>query len=76
MKVTVTLKHARPRDAVAIERMYTKGVGSIYLPIVTSKQRESNLFMTTIGMQDTIGSLDYYGDFATERIKRNAEELS
>ena len=28
------------------------------------------------GLQDTTGSLDYYGDFDTERIKRNAEELS
>ena len=76
LKVTVHLKHARPRDAVAIERMYTKGVSSIYLPIVTSKQRDSNLFMTKIGLEDKVGSLDYYGDFAAERIKRNAEELS
>lgn len=76
LKVTVHLKHARPRDAVAIERMYTKGVSSIYLPIVTSKQRDSNLFMTKIGLENEKGSLDYYGDFSTERIKRNAEELS
>ncbi len=90
LKVTVSLKHARPRDAVAIERMYTKGVSAIYLPIVSSNYREEkgSLFMATegiagvdkdldyYGLQDTTGSLDYYGDFATERIKRNAEELS
>lgn len=88
LKVTVSLKHARPRDAVAIERMYTKGVSAIYLPIVSSKYRESNLFKVTEGItgpddsldyygtRDTTGSLDYYGDFANERIKRNAEELS
>lgn len=76
LKVTVSLKHARPRDAVAIERMYTKGVGAIYLPIVTNKERDSNLFRTSNGLEDKIGELDYYGDFATERIKRNAEELS
>ena len=29
--VTVTLKHARGRDAVEIGRMYTKGLGGIYL---------------------------------------------
>jgi len=31
MKVTVTLKHARSRDAVEIGRMYTKGTNGIYL---------------------------------------------
>ena len=30
LKVTVTLKHARSRDAVEISRMYTKGTSGIY----------------------------------------------
>ena len=32
IKVTVHLKHARPRDITDIGRMYTKGHGSIYYP--------------------------------------------
>ena len=31
IKVTVSLKHARSRDAIEIERMYTKGASAIYL---------------------------------------------
>ncbi|MBO5003675.1 MAG: hypothetical protein J6D03_00020 [Clostridia bacterium] len=30
LKVTVSLKHAMPRDATKIERMYTEGLGTIY----------------------------------------------
>jgi len=35
LKVSISLKHARPRDAVDISRMYTKGVSSIYNPLAT-----------------------------------------
>lgn len=31
--VKVTLKHARPRDAVEIQKMYTKGLSAIYHPM-------------------------------------------
>lgn len=31
--VKVTLKHARPRDSVEIQKMYTKGLSSIYRPM-------------------------------------------
>lgn len=33
IKVVVTLKHGRPRDAVEIEKMYTKGRSAIYKPM-------------------------------------------
>ena len=33
LKVTVQLKHAMPRDSVAIQRMYGKGRNAIYLPL-------------------------------------------
>lgn len=33
IKVTVTLKHGRPRDSVEIQKMYTKGRESIYKPM-------------------------------------------
>lgn len=72
LKVSVTLKHARPRDSVAMERMYTKGVGAIYMPLTSYKNRE-NIFREEV--KEEIGSLDYFGEFAPERIKRNADEL-
>ena len=33
IKVTVTLKHGRPRDSVEIQKMYTKGREAIYKPM-------------------------------------------
>jgi len=33
IKVTITLKHGRPRDSVEIQKMYTKGRSSIYKPM-------------------------------------------
>ena len=32
IKVTVSLKHGRPRDSVEIQKMYTKGNAAIYRP--------------------------------------------
>lgn len=72
LKVTVTLAHARPRDAVAIERMYTKGVGAIYIPL-TAYGNKGKVFKTDI--KEEVGSLDYFGEFEPERIARNADEL-
>ena len=72
LKVTVTLKHSRPRDAVAMERMYTKGVGAIYMPL-SSYVNRTEVFREEV--KDEIGSLDYFGEFDKDRIKRNADEL-
>lgn len=72
LKVTVTLKHARPRDSVAMERMYTKGVGAIYMPLTSYKEREK-VFREDV--KEEIGNLDYFGEFEPKRIKRNADEL-
>ena len=33
LKLTVTLKHGRPRDSVEIQKMYTKGNAAIYRPM-------------------------------------------
>ena len=38
LKVAVTLKHAKSRDAVEISRMYTKGASSIYLNFVNNNE--------------------------------------
>lgn len=35
LKVSISLKHARPRDSVDISKMYTKGISSIYNPLAT-----------------------------------------
>lgn len=35
LKVSVTLKHARPRDLTDISRMYTKGMNSLYIPLAS-----------------------------------------
>ena len=40
IKVAVTLKHAKSRDAVEISKMYTKGASSIYLNFVNSNEFE------------------------------------
>ena len=72
LKVTVTLKHARPRDSVAMERMYTKGVAAIYMPLTSYKDRDK-VFREDV--KEEIGSLDYFGEFEGDRIKRNADEL-
>ena len=78
LKVTVSLKHARPRDAVAIEKMYTKGVSSIYFPLASKPEGEEVFRANLIAKPDEniIGRYDYYGDYDLKRIKRNAEELS
>lgn len=73
LKVTVSLKHSRPRDAVAMERMYTKGVGAIYMPL-TGYKEYTEVFQDEV--KEEIGSLDYYGEYEPDRIKRNAEELA
>lgn len=73
LKVTVTLAHARPRDSIAIERMYTKGVSAIYVPL-TSYEKGDKVFREDV--KEEVGSLDYFGDFEPDRIKRNAEELA
>lgn len=33
LKVTVQLKHGRPRDSVEIQKMYTRGISAIYRPM-------------------------------------------
>lgn len=44
LKVTVQLKHGRPRDSVEIEKMYTKGRSAIYKPmnLMQLKQYKNN----------------------------------
>lgn len=67
VKVTIKLKHAKPRDLVDIAKMYTKGTSGIY--IVPDKQKFSD-FAETENYKDDSKSLDDIED------KQNKEEES
>lgn len=72
LKVTVTLKHARPRDKVAIEKMYTKGIGAIHQPYGANFETTSNI-SESVG---TRGGQDYWGSTNVQKLKRNCLELA
>ena len=71
LKVTVTLKHARPRDMVDIQKMYTRGIAAIYTPIENPPDMTGNL----VHYNDSPSGVMYVGDFSPERIRRNAYEI-
>lgn len=82
IKVTVTLKHARPRDMMDIQKMYTRGMSSIYVPLYGGDSTESNKGETVhvdtskhFPSDPSEGNLMYIGDDNIDRIKRNLEEL-
>ena len=54
LTVTVTLKHARPRDITDITRMYTKGTSAIYFPLVNGALEGDNRlgdFLSSYGLK-------------------------
>lgn len=71
LKVTVTLKHARPRDMVDIQKMYTRGIAAIYTPI----ENPPNMPGQIVHYNDSPSGIMYVGDFSPERIRRNAYEI-
>lgn len=85
LKCVVTLKHARPRDAVDIQRMYTKGRNAVY-----TKNSNANNYKSTIDTSgsDSTGVVDvskgkvpnetstaWIGDFFEKRIQSNRDAL-
>lgn len=85
LKCVVTLKHARPRDAVDIQRMYTKGRNAVY-----TKNANANNYKSTIDTSgsDYTGVVDvskgkvpnetstaWIGDFFEKRIQSNRDAL-
>jgi hypothetical protein len=85
LKCVVTLKHARPRDAVDIQRMYTKGRNAVY-----TKNANANNYKSTIDTSgsDSTGVVDvskgkvpnetstaWIGDFFEKRIQANRDAL-
>ena len=85
LKVTVTLKHAKPRDAFDIQRMYTKGLTGVYVSL-NSVTNMSDIYKLKGGKkmdmqkeglnQPIIDSTNYMGDWVAERISSNRKELS
>lgn len=73
LKVTVTLKHARPRDKVAIEKMYTKGHMAIHVPYGGNWDDSS---VKVNEYADLKIDKDYWGSSNKDKLKRNCEELA
>ena len=71
LKVTVTLKHARPRDMVDIQKMYTRGIAAIYTPMENPQGMTGDL----VHYNNSPSGVMYAGDFSPERIRRNAYEI-
>lgn len=78
IKVQVTLAHARPRDMVDIQKMYTQGNSAIYVPIVARKQKAGGGgedHPHIVNNTSSQGTVMYFGDNNAQRIKRNIDEL-
>ena len=59
IKLTVTLKHGRPRDSVEIQKMYTRGRSSIYKPMnlmrLNNYKNNPNAFGDIMAIKDMEG---------------------
>lgn len=91
LRITVTLKHARPRDMVEIQKMYTRGIMGIYQNIKFADKMNSDnkgqsfSFRSHVksdlayndSSSDGIASLPdmYWGEFDEQKIKRNVDEI-
>ena len=71
LKVTVSLSHARPRDSVNIQKMFTKGGMSIYIPMLSGVE---NTFYRSAELKKGTDN-DYTGTDDFEFIKKNCEQL-
>ena len=88
LKVTVTLAPARSRDAVDIQKMYTRGTMAMHVPLIVSSQQKDKNGNPVPGkpevtdgnfgkhlLHDNEAGVMYSGDFSGERAKRNVEEI-
>jgi hypothetical protein len=73
IKVTVTLKHARPRDFVDIQKMYTRGTMAMYINM-NGKSDGSKSGPETHYNLGITGPI-YVGDWDIQRTKRNWHEI-
>ena len=58
IKLTVTLKHGRPRDSVEIQKMYTRGRSSIYKPMNMMRLKQYKNNPNAFGDVMNIGDFD------------------
>ena len=65
LKVTVTLKHARPRDSVDIQRMYTWGRTAIYGKIGSDANFKSPFGTDSTSTENNIGATSVQTEFLT-----------
>ena len=74
LKVTVTLKHARSRDAVEIGRMYTKGTNGIYFPL---QDKSINNWFTSGGGEAIMGKNEKGEDIVVgeEKYSKSIDEV-
>ena len=80
IKVSVTLKHARPRDMVDIQKMYTRGISAIYVNMngvnsIKNGKDGTSAIIDTHHKSDTAAGMMYLGDDNLQRIKRNVDEI-
>ena len=82
LKVTVTLEHARPRDMVDIQKMYTRGMNAIYVPMENPKDatytKKGERWVTDdqhhTNWSDA-AQLLYLGDFNKDRVASTQGEI-
>lgn len=67
LTVEIELQHAKPRDMVGIQRMYTKGQRAIYY--AWNRTLKENV-PAKIGESQNEHSLPYFGDLGSDRAKR------
>lgn len=75
IKVTVTLKHGRSRDATEIGRMFTRGEGAIYTPTANHKLSDFFSFAGgTVGGKTVEDRLEEYRQTDTKRVAEAASQ--
>ncbi len=83
IKVTVTLEHARPRDMVDIQKMYTRGMTSIYVPmenpLSTKYEKKGERWVAEQdahhnNLNNTTQML-YTGDYEPQRVASNQDQI-
>lgn len=80
IKVTVTLKHARPRDMVDIQKMYTRGTMAMYVNMNNPAGSPGANDKVEAGgppvhyKTGTTGTI-YVGDWNDQRTRRNRNEI-
>jgi hypothetical protein len=63
LKVSISLKHARPRDITDISKMYTKGMASIYHPLAPA------------GLENYLSAFNGYSSASSNKSSKEIREM-